>query len=319
MQGGVVPGELPQGQAAAGAFGLVPYRAGAAMAQPGFEQGRGIGGGQQQQAVPRGGRRPTGRGQRCGQRRLQQAETVEQQSRGRQLLRHRHGRLPIVKIHHPLPPGHRLGGGHRQGGDQAIAAVGVVKGFTGLPLQPEAARFRFHGDHLQRQQLARIAQHPPTQRTDAAGATADEAAEAGRAPGAGGEPQGAPLQAQFLVEIGENAARLRHHDAAGGIQLPQAIEAHQVDHHTAAKGHTLAVVAGTRTPGGERHPMAGAGPSHRHHLLNALNPHHQLGNATRQQGRQHRRIVVAIARIAHPIRRVPQQRQAGILPLQLQG
>ena len=60
MQGGVVPGELPQGQAAAGAFGLVPYRAGAAMAQPGFEQGRGIGGGQQQQAMPRRGRGPTG-------------------------------------------------------------------------------------------------------------------------------------------------------------------------------------------------------------------------------------------------------------------
>ena len=60
MQGGVVPGELPQGQAAAGAFGLVPYRAGAAMAQPGFEQGRGIGGGQQQQAVSRRGRGATG-------------------------------------------------------------------------------------------------------------------------------------------------------------------------------------------------------------------------------------------------------------------
>ena len=148
MQGGVVPGQLPQGQAAAGAFGLVPYTGGAAMAQPGFEQGRGIGGGQQQQAVTRGGRGPTRGRQRCGHRALQQAETVEQQSRGRQLLRHRHGRIPILKIHHPLPPGHRLGGGHLQGGDQAIAAVGVVEGFAGLPFQPKAARFGFHGDHL---------------------------------------------------------------------------------------------------------------------------------------------------------------------------
>lgn len=135
--------------------------------------------------------------------------------------------------------------------------------------------------------MAGIAQEAPAQRAQAARATGEEAPQGGAAVGARGQPQGPAVDRQLAIQVGQDAAGLRLHDAADRVHGPQPVEAAEVEHQPTGQGHALAVVAGAGTPQRQRHPVAGAGAGHRHHLLQPLHLHGHLGAAALEQRFQH--------------------------------
>ena len=165
VQGGVVPAELPQRQPPAGRLALLPQQAAAPGAQQLGVGRQAVGRGQQQQAMLalRGAGTAQGPGQPRRHRRFEQGHVVEQQGAGRQPLERRQGLAPVVEAEHQLLPGHRLAGRQPQGRQDAIGAIGVVERRTGAGVQLQQLRLRFHRDHLQAEQIARIAQEAPAQ------------------------------------------------------------------------------------------------------------------------------------------------------------
>ena len=315
MEGGVVPAEFPQGQAGARrSCRHLPAHAAPQPNQPGRQGFEGIGSGPQQQAVLASSWRRTGRGPGHGRRHrsLQQGDGLQQQGRLPQLARRSQGPIEALKTHHQLLPGHRLGGGEAQGRDDAVGAIGVVERFAGRPIQTQQPGLVLHGHHLQAEHVAWIAQKPPAQGANPAGAPADEAPHRGAAVGAGHQAQSPALAGQLLVQGGQPAARLHLHHAGFGVDVAHPVQALELEHHPAGQGHALAVIARARPPQGEGHPMATAGPSHQLHLLHAGGQHGQLGAAALQLGHQHGRIVVKIPRQALQLCPANHQLEAGI-------
>ena len=172
----------------------------------------------------------------------------------------------------------------------------MVERLTGGGIQPQQPGFRLHRDHLQPEQVAGIAQKAPAQRTDAAGAAGDEAADAGAAVGAGQQPQGPAAGGQLLIHHRHQGAGLHLDHSGSGVEIAQAVQTGEVQHHAAGQGHALAVVAGAGPAQGEGHAGPGTGAGHQPHLLHAGGPHRQLGPLAPEQGHQQRGVVEVVAR-----------------------
>ena len=290
MQRGVVPGELPQGDAAAAALGGLPQQPAAQLRQPGLEHRQGIRGRQQQQAMGAAvGRRATLRPGQLGRHRpLQRTERLQQQRRGRQLLRRCQSCIPVGELQHQLLPGHRRGTGHRQRREDAVAAVAVVQRLGGAGIQPQLARIGLHGYQLQAEQMPGVAQEAPAQGADAAGAAGQEASQGGAAHGARQQSWLAAVQQQLLFQIRQQQAGLGTEHAAGLIELQQPVQAAAVQHQPSGQGNALAVISRARSTQGEADAVACAGRGDRRHLLAPLGAHADLGPQTLQQRLQHR-------------------------------
>ena len=96
------------------------------------------------------------------------------------------------------------------------------------------------------------------------------------------------MAAQLLIQLPHRAAGFHRHHPGDRIQLPDRPQATAEHHHSALQRHALAVIAGTCSPHGERHPVLDTHRRQPLHRRDTGGTHHQLRPAGRKTFRQHR-------------------------------
>ena len=203
------------------------------------------------------------------------------------------GAADIVEGHDHLVP--RPGARQRdfQLGDDAVGAVGVDRLHDLLAAQFQHTRLFLHGDHAQPQDVAAAAQAAELDRTHAARAAGDEAADGRRAPSRGMEAQLPAVRQAVGFEVGELQAGLYAGDAI--FQRQEAIEAAEIEHDAAFEWHCLTIVAGTRAARRHRDAAGVAIGKGAHDLFLVGGRDQKVAPHALQPLVQHRRIPEEIA------------------------
>ena len=177
--------------------------------------------------------------------------------------------------------------------DDAVGAIGVHRLVQVRSRELERARLGFEGKHLEPQNVAQIAQSPPGDRTDPAGAARDEASDRGRAAGRWKHAQFLPGWCGRLVDVDEDRARLA--DDAAALDRLDLVHLGQVQEHPAGQGHRLAIVAGAGAARGDRDLEPVGGGEDGAHFRFARRRHDDVGGHRLELALQHRRIPVEVA------------------------
>ena len=177
---------------------------------------------------------------------------------------------------------------HLDFGDDPVGPIGVHRFVQILARQFERARLRFERHDAQAQHIAEIAQAPPADRADAAGAAGDEAGDRRGSARRGKHPQ-------FLS--GRFAALSTSISSAPGSQMtrPRSIDricVHlgEVQQHAAHERHRLAVIAGPRAARSDRNPKLVGGREDGPDFRFARRRNDDVGGDRFELALQHRRI-----------------------------
>ncbi len=189
----------------------------------------------------------------------------------------------------------RIGGAerHLHLGDDAVGAIGMGDLGEVVAGQLQHARARLHGDDLEPDHIAGVAQAPPGDGADAARAAGDEAADRGRGIGGGVHADFLRLRPRHLVDVGDDGAGLG--DEAAGLDGQHLVHAGEVEDDAARERHGLAVIAGAGAA--RRHGDAElmGGGQHPHHLLLAHRRDDDVAGDMVELALQRRRIPVEVA------------------------